>query len=144
LPTLTDTRWFEVRDFNQDRQITPAPCPHNHFVERTTVPDQKGASMTKKIAVVIRERQEEGLRMSLGLVLADDIIEVSVMDQHFDNESPGAEHCELLHEMDVPVYTNRKDNPSMEYLPTADIAHRLLECDHTYSLLNSLLAKGRA
>ena len=37
--------------------------------------------MQKKIAVLVRERQSEALRMSLGLILVDDQVDVYVLDR---------------------------------------------------------------
>ena len=44
---------------------------------------------TKKIAVIVRDRQGEALRVSGGLTLADDIVEVFVLDGQARQERSG-------------------------------------------------------
>ncbi len=86
--------------------------------------------MGKRIAILIRGRQEEGLRMSLGLTLVDDDVDIFILGREFDLEGPGAENFELLEEMEVSVYTDNRDLAPLEYLSTAEIARRLPGYDH--------------
>jgi len=86
--------------------------------------------MQKKIAVLVRERQDEALRMSLGLILVDDAVEVYVLDRKLSTTGEAVLHLETLKEMDVPVYTNFRENEGMEYLPAGEIALKLPRYDH--------------
>ena len=86
--------------------------------------------MQKKIAVLVRERQGEALRMSLGLILADDLVDVYVLDQKLRATEETALHVETMKEMDMQIYTNCRDNEGMEYLPFDEIALRLPRYDH--------------
>ena len=86
--------------------------------------------MVKRLAVIVRNRVDEALRMSLGLTLLDDQVEVYVLDLKFQVEGPAVEHLELLKELEVKVYSNRADNTGMEFAATAEIGRRLREYDH--------------
>lgn len=86
--------------------------------------------MQKKIAVLVRERQSEALRMSLGLSLVDDAVDVYVLDKKLQASGDAAAHAETLKEMEMQVYTNCRENEGMEYLSTQEIAQRLPRYDH--------------
>lgn len=86
--------------------------------------------MSKKIAVLIRDRQGEGLRMGVGLTLADDIIDVYVLDKEVERTEKNTLNLETMKDMEMNVYTNCRDNIGLEYLSTEEIARRLLEYDH--------------
>ena len=83
----------------------------------------------KKIAVLIRERQDEALRMSLGITLCDDIIDIYVMDRALENSEKNAHNLSVARDLELSIFTNCKDNADMEYLETAEIAERLLDYD---------------
>ena len=51
--------------------------------------------MAKKIAVLVRERQGEALRMAIGLTLRDDIVDVYVLDRPVDATEDNALSIEL-------------------------------------------------
>ena len=68
--------------------------------------------MLKKIAVLVRDRQSEALRMSLGLTLVDDIVDVYMPGGRL----AGTEQDRL--------------NEEVEYLSDEEIAHKLLDYDH--------------
>lgn len=85
--------------------------------------------MGKKIAVVVRERQAEAMRMAVGLTLADDEINVFVMDKKLDMEDEGvALNVETLGDLDVKIYTNTPEN-NFEQKSTDDIARALVAYD---------------
>jgi len=86
--------------------------------------------MVKKIAVLVRDRQSEALRMALGLTLVDDIIDVYVLSGKFAETEQDSLNLELMKELEMNVYSNDEGNKSVEYLPTGQIAHKLLEYDH--------------
>ncbi len=86
--------------------------------------------MQKKIAVLVRERQSEALRMSLGLILVDDLVDVYVLDRKLQATGETALHLETLKEMDIQARTNCRENEGMEYLPVDEIAMRLPQYDH--------------
>ena len=86
--------------------------------------------MAKKIAVLVRERQGEALRMSLGLTLLDDVVDVYVMGRKLENTGEDALHLETIKDMDMKIYTDCKENADLEFVPTEEIARRLAEYDH--------------
>jgi hypothetical protein len=89
-----------------------------------------GGDVQKKIAVLVRQRQGEALRMSLGLILADDLVDVYVIDKKLQATEETALHVETIKEMDMRIYTNCRENEGMEYLPFNEIALRLPQYDH--------------
>ncbi len=87
--------------------------------------------MAKRIAVLVREkeRQGEAMRMSLGLILLDDITDVYVLEKMEYNKS-NMHYIDTFKEMDMKVYTNCRDNKDMEYLASEEIAGKLLDYDN--------------
>ncbi len=85
--------------------------------------------MAKKIAVLVRDRQAEALRMSGGLTLLDDSVEVYILDKKLENNKIIAKHLDMVQNMlGLPVFTNCKDN-SYEYLTNEKLANKLLNYD---------------
>jgi hypothetical protein len=91
---------------------------------------QKEESMAKKIAVVVRERQEEALRMGVGLTLDDDSVDVFVLDRDVADSEGNNLNFETMEMMDVKVYTNVEGSEKFEYISTEDLAGKLLEYDN--------------
>ena len=85
--------------------------------------------MTRKIAVLVRERQAEALRMALGLILMDDIIDIYVLDRKVEDTDENKTGIETMKDLDMNVYTNSRENEELQYLATGEIAKRLLEYD---------------
>ena len=89
-----------------------------------------GGDVQKRIAVLVRDRPGEALRMSLGLILLDDLVDVYVLDRKLHSSEETALHVETMKEMDMQIYTNCRENEGMEYLPVDEIARRLPRYDH--------------
>lgn len=85
--------------------------------------------MAKKIAVLVRDRQEEALRMAVGITLMDDVIDVYVLDRKVEGTEQNMLNLETMKDLDMNLYTNYKGNEDMTYLSTEEIAKRLLEYD---------------
>ena len=85
--------------------------------------------MVKKIAVLVRDRQGEALRMSLGLTLLDDVVDVYVLGRKLDAEEH-ALHLQTVKDMEMKLYTDCRENPDMEFLATEEVARRLTGYDH--------------
>jgi hypothetical protein len=84
---------------------------------------------TKKIAVIVRDRPGEALRVSGGLTLADDTIEVFVLDRKLDKNNPEiAKPLELLTDLDLKVYSNNPEN-GYTTISLEEMAKKLLEYD---------------
>ena len=80
--------------------------------------------------MLVRDRQGEALRMSLGLTLVDDIIDVYVLDGKLEGTEQDRLNFELMKEMGMKIYSNYQGNEDVEYLSTEKIAQKLLEYDH--------------
>jgi hypothetical protein len=86
-------------------------------------------SDAKKIAVIVRDRQAEALRVSGGLTLADDVIEVFILDRKLDKTNPEiAQPLELVTELDLKVYSNNPEN-GYTTMSLEEMAKKLLEYD---------------
>ncbi len=85
--------------------------------------------MKKKIAVLVRDRQAEALRMAVGLTLEDDEVNVFVMDRKLEEDEAVALNVETLSELDVKIYTNNQEN-KFEFMSTEDIARALVNYDN--------------
>jgi hypothetical protein len=86
--------------------------------------------MSKKIAILVRDRQGEALRMAVGAILMDDAIDVYVLDRKVEDTEENALNLETMGDMDIKTFTNSSENADMEYVATEDIAARLLDYDH--------------
>ncbi|MCL6119476.1 MAG: hypothetical protein M1584_00340 [Deltaproteobacteria bacterium] len=85
--------------------------------------------MTKKIAVFTRDRQAEALRMSGGLTLLDDKVEVYVLDRKLEDNKVINKHLDMVQNMlELPVLTNCRDN-QFEYISNEELADKMLEYD---------------
>ncbi len=84
---------------------------------------------TKRIAVIVRDRQAEALRVAGGLTLADDTIEVFVLDGKLDKQAPEvAMPLELVTDLDLKMYSNNPDN-GYTAVTLEEMARKLLEYD---------------
>jgi hypothetical protein len=86
--------------------------------------------MAKKIAVLVRDRQEEALRMALGITLMDDAVDVYVLDAKVQPSEANTMNLEGLKGLGTGLYTNHAENTDLELLSTEEIARRLLQYDH--------------
>ncbi len=86
--------------------------------------------MTKKIAVIVRDRQAEALRMAVGIILLDDTVDVYVLDRKVEETDQNELYLETLQFMDMKAFSNCKENDNLDYLTTAEIALRLPDYDH--------------
>lgn len=84
--------------------------------------------MAKKIAVLVRDRQAEALRMAVGLTLADDEVNVFVMDRKLESNENIDLNIETLGDMDAKIFTNNPEN-KFEQMTTEEIARALLGYD---------------
>jgi len=84
--------------------------------------------MAKKVAVIVRDRQDEALRMAVGLTLADDEINVFIMDKKLESNEANDLNVETLGDMDAKVYSNNPEN-KVEQMSTEEIAKALTAYD---------------
>jgi hypothetical protein len=84
--------------------------------------------MAKKVAVLVRDRQDEALRMSVGLTLADDEINVFIMDKKLQSNEANDLNVETLGDMAAKIYSNKPEN-KFEQMSTEEIARALAAYD---------------
>ena len=84
--------------------------------------------MAKKIAVIVRDRQAEALRMPVGLTLADDEVNVFVIDRKLESDENIDLNVETLGDMDAKIFTNNPEN-KFEQMTTEEIARALTGYD---------------
>jgi len=84
----------------------------------------------KKIAVLVRDRQGEALRMSVGITLMDDTIDVYVLDRKVEKNDDNDLNLETIKDLGMKLATNTKENSGMDYISTEELAQKLLEYDH--------------
>jgi hypothetical protein len=83
----------------------------------------------KRIAVIVRDRPAEALRVAGGLTLADDTIEVFVLDHKLDKEAPEiAQPLELATDLELKMYSNNPEN-GFATITLEEMAKKLLEFD---------------
>ena len=85
--------------------------------------------MARKIAILVRDRQSEAFRISAGLIMMDDAVDVFVLDRAVARDPDTQRNYELCKDMGLGMYTNIKENEGMQYLSTGALADRLLEYD---------------
>jgi hypothetical protein len=86
--------------------------------------------MAKNIAVVVRDRQSEAMRMALGLILVDDRVDVFLLAGQLDRSPQSVQDLELMKDMGITIYSCNKEDTDAAYLSTEEIARRLLQYDH--------------
>jgi hypothetical protein len=86
--------------------------------------------MARKIAVLVRERQEEALRMAVGATLRDDVIDVYVLDRMVEATGGNRLNIETLRDLNMRIWSNVPENAGLEYCSTEELAGRLPGYDH--------------
>ncbi|MBT4836801.1 MAG: hypothetical protein HON94_05595 [Methylococcales bacterium] len=61
-----------------------------------------------KIAIIINDRQEEAIRMSSGITILDDEVELFFIDTTIDGSAEIEMMLEIAEEMELPIYSNVK------------------------------------
>jgi hypothetical protein len=85
--------------------------------------------VANRIAVLVRERQGEALRVAAGLTLGVERVDVFVLDRQLADIPGNAMYVRTLGELGMRLATNCADNAGLELLTNAEIARRLLDCD---------------
>lgn len=86
-------------------------------------------SLGKKIAVIVRDRQAEALRMAIGLTIFNDV-NMFIMDRKLEESDEISLNLEMIREMKLRLYTNTHLNEGIEYISTEALAKKLLEYDN--------------
>lgn len=83
----------------------------------------------KKIAMIVRDRQTEALRVACGLTLLDDLVDMFILDRALDRNDPEIKMpLETIKELGLPLYSNRAGNECTT-ITLEEMASKLLEYD---------------
>lgn len=86
-------------------------------------------SLGKKIAVIVRDRQAEALRMAVGLTILNDV-DIYILDKKLEESDEISLNLEMIREIGLGFYTNTYINEGIEYISTEALAKRLLQYDN--------------
>lgn len=86
--------------------------------------------MSRKIAVIVTDRQEEALRMSIGLTLMDDIVDIYVLNRGLENTDSIAANLETIKDLELNMYSDFPDQDYAEHISIDQIADALTDYDH--------------
>ena len=86
--------------------------------------------MGRKVAVLVRDRQQEALRVALGLTLCDNAVQVCLIERRVAPAPGATDFLPVLRELGVPLATTCGGDAGFELLSPAELARRLLGCDH--------------
>jgi len=84
--------------------------------------------MKKKIAILVRDRKAEALRMAVGATLSNDEISVFIMDDKLERDDDIELNIQMLSDLNVNIFSNNPENP-FKQKTTAEIAVMLSEYD---------------
>lgn len=84
--------------------------------------------MVKKIAIIIRDRKDEALRMAVGATLSNDYVSVFIMDEKLETDYDTSVNLQMLSDLKVKIFSNNPENP-FEQKNTEEIAAMLTEYD---------------
>lgn len=85
---------------------------------------------TKKIAVLVRDRQGEALRMSLGLTLADDAITVINIGAPIEANDDNNLSIESLEMMECELFSVNEVDADFQQISMQQLPEKLLEFSH--------------
>ena len=84
----------------------------------------------KQLAVIVRDRHGEALRMALGMVLADDAVTVFNLEKPIERNDDNNLNIESLEMMDCKLYSVNEADEGFEQINMQEIPLKLLEYDH--------------
>ncbi len=84
--------------------------------------------MAKKIAVLVRDRKHEALRMAVGATLMNDEVHVFVIDEKLESDEEININLQMLKDLKVSVFSNNPEN-QFEQKTTKEIARMLTDYD---------------
>ncbi|OGG97070.1 MAG: hypothetical protein A2508_05465 [Candidatus Lambdaproteobacteria bacterium RIFOXYD12_FULL_49_8] len=91
--------------------------------------------MSKKFAILTRDRQSEALRMALGLLLLDDQAEVFLLERPLAEDDETQSQYKNCLEMDLTVHSNFASAAEGMSLSPEELAQRLTQFDQILPLL---------
>ena len=64
--------------------------------------------MAKKIAILVRDRKHEALRMAIGATLSNDVVNVFIMDDILEMDEEIDTNLQMLSDLNVEIFSNNK------------------------------------
>jgi len=83
----------------------------------------------KKIAVVVQDRQDEALRMAVGLTLADDQVTVINVGEPIESNEGNDLNVETLDMMECGRFSVNEADEGFETITMQEVPAKLLEFD---------------
>ncbi|MEW6600474.1 MAG: hypothetical protein AB1499_05840 [Nitrospirota bacterium] len=77
--------------------------------------------MKKRIAILVRDRKSEALRMAVGATLSNDDVSVFIMDDKLEIDDDTEVNLQMLSDLKAKIYSNNPGNP-FEQKSTEEIA----------------------
>lgn len=87
-------------------------------------------SDARKIAVLVRDRQGEALRMAVGLTLEGDQVSVFNIGDAIESNDANDLNVETLADLECGCYSVNEGDDGFEPMAIEQIAGKILECDH--------------
>ncbi|MCL6106170.1 MAG: hypothetical protein M1309_02305 [Actinobacteria bacterium] len=84
----------------------------------------------RKIAVIIRDRQDEALRMAVGLTLEGDEVSVINMGDPIEHHGDNDLNVETLGDLECGRISVNEADEGFEHMTMQNIPQKLLEFDH--------------
>ncbi len=84
--------------------------------------------MAKKIAILVRDRKHEAMRMAVGATLLNDEVSVFIMDDKLESDYDMDTNIQMLGDLKVKLYSNNPEN-QFEQKSVEEIAIMLAEYD---------------
>lgn len=84
--------------------------------------------MQKKIAILVRDRPHEALRMAVGATLSNDEVTVFILNGKLETDEETSVNLQMLSDLKVRIFSNNAENP-IEQKSTEDIARMLTGYD---------------
>jgi len=86
--------------------------------------------MNKNIAVVITGDQDEALRMSVGLTLADDEVDIFFLDKKLKKNKDNELNIDTGKELGINFYSTCEQSDDVNKISSHILAKKLLTYDH--------------
>lgn len=86
--------------------------------------------MKKRIAVIVANRQDEAIRMSIGLTLADDEVDLFFINELHSDTKEVQLNISTGKELGISMYSICEHNKIFEEISPHQLSKYLLEYDH--------------
>lgn len=84
--------------------------------------------MSKRLAVIVRDRQSEAFRMSIGLTILEDRVDIYLVEPLLEDDETSLQ-LDGAREIGIPIFSTLSDL-GFPKISIQEMAERLLESDH--------------